>query len=88
MSTDRLSKTVIVSALAAISLLWPAFWNRYPLVFADSGTYLSQAIERYAGWDRPIFYSLFLFPLHMTVTTWPAIVVQSLLIAYLLHLLR
>jgi len=88
MSTDRLSKTVIVLALAAISLLWPALWNGYPLVFADSGTYLSQAIERYAGWDRPVFYSLFLFPLHMTVTTWPAIVVQALLIAYLLHLLR
>ena len=28
-------------------------WNGYPIVFADTGTYLSQAIHQYAGWDRP-----------------------------------
>jgi oligopeptide transport system substrate-binding protein len=38
---------------AAAMLLWPAVWNGYPIVFADTGTYLSQAIHRYAGWDRP-----------------------------------
>jgi hypothetical protein len=87
MQTERRS-TVIAIALAAASLLWPAFWNGYPLVFSDTGTYLSQAIERYAGWDRPVFYSLFLLPLHMTITTWPAIGVQALLVAHVLHLLR
>ena len=69
-------------------LLWPALWNGYPLVFSDTGTYLSQAIERYLGWDRPVFYSLFLFSLHMTITTWPVIVVQALLVTHTLHLLR
>jgi hypothetical protein len=88
MSTEGPITTALVLVLAAILLLWPAFWNGYPLVFADTGTYLSQAIEHYAGWDRPIFYSLFLFPLHMTVTTWPAIGGQALLVAYLLDLLR
>jgi hypothetical protein len=88
MSTEGRRSTALVLVVAALLLLWPAFWNGYPLVFADTGTYLSQAIEHYAGWDRPIFYSLFLFPLHVTVTTWPAIGVQALLVAYLLHLLR
>jgi hypothetical protein len=74
--------------LSAAVLLWPALWNGYPLVFADTGTYLSQAIERYLAWDRPVFYSLFLFPLHMTLTTWPAIVAQALLAAHTLHLVR
>ena len=69
-------------------LLWPALWNGYPLVFSDTGTYLAQAIEHYAGWDRPIFYSLFLLPLHMTLTTWPAIAAQALLIAHVLHIVR
>jgi hypothetical protein len=73
-------------ALAALILLWPAFVNGYPLVFSDTGTYLSQAIHRYLGWDRPVFYSLFIFPLHMQVTTWPIIVVQALLTAHLLYL--
>jgi hypothetical protein len=74
--------------LAAPLLLWPALLNGYPLVFSDTGTYLSQAVHHYLGWDRPVFYSLFLLPLHLTLTTWPAIVVQALLTAATLHLLR
>lgn len=72
--------------LGAPLLLWPALYNGYPLVFADTGTYLSQAIQHYLGWDRPVFYSLFLLPLHLTLTTWPAIVAQALLCAHTLHL--
>jgi hypothetical protein len=74
--------------LSAALLLWPALWNGYPLVFSDSGTYLSQAVRHYVGWDRPIFYSLFLVPLHLTLTTWPVIVAQALLTAHTLHLVR
>lgn len=72
---------------AAVLLLWPAVWNGYPIVFADSGTYLSQAVHRYLGWDRPAFYSLFILPLHLTVTTWPVVIVQALLTAGVLHIL-
>jgi hypothetical protein len=57
-------------------------------VFSDTGTYLAQAVHRYLGWDRPVFYSLFLLPLHQTLTTWPAIVAQALLAAHTLHLVR
>ena len=84
MATDR-SAIFAVPAAAAL-LLWPAVWNRYPIVFADTGTYLSQAIHRYAGWDRPVFYSLFLTPLHMTVTLWPVVIAQALLAAWALWL--
>ena len=67
-------------------LLWPAVWNGYPIVFADTGTYLAQAIHRFAGWDRPVFYSLFILPLHATVTLWPVIVVQAVIAAWILWL--
>jgi hypothetical protein len=72
--------------LAAALLLWPALWNGYPIVFADSGTYLSQAVHHYLGWDRPVFYSLAILPLHLTLSTWPVVVAQSLLAAWVLHL--
>jgi hypothetical protein len=88
MRTEGRTATVVAVALAATSLVWPALWNGYPLVYSDTGTYLSQAIERYLGWDRPIFYSLFLLPLHLTLTTWPVIAVQALLVAHVLHLMR
>jgi hypothetical protein len=84
MATDR--RAVFAVSVAAVSLLWPALWNGYPIVFADTGTYLSQAIHHYAGWDRPVFYSLFLLPLHLTVTLWPAVAVQALLTAWILWL--
>ena len=77
-----------VIVLTALLLLWPAFWNVYPLVFSDTGTYLTQAIHRYLGWDRPVFYSLFLYPLHLQQTLWPPIIAQAVLAAWLLHLLR
>ena len=67
-------------------LLWPAVWNGYPIVFADTGTYLAQAIHRLAGWDRPVFYSVFMLPLHATVTLWPVVVVQAVLVAWILWL--
>ena len=70
--------------LAAALLTWPALWNGYPLVFSDTGTYLSQALNHYLGWDRPPFYSLFMLPLHMGLTTWPVIAAQGLLTAWVL----
>lgn len=71
---------------AAACLVWPALWNGYAIVFADTGTYLSQAINHYAGWDRPVFYSLFMLPLHLTVTVWPVVVAQALITVWVLHL--
>ncbi|MEJ0015266.1 MAG: hypothetical protein WDN25_01635 [Acetobacteraceae bacterium] len=87
MRTDDGLRPVVVIVVSAALLLWPALWNGYPLVFSDTGTYLSQAIERYLGWDRPVFYSLFLLPLHLTLTTWPVIAAQAVLAAHLLYLL-
>ena len=63
----------------AMALIWPALRNGYPLVFSDTGTYLSQAIQHYLGWDRPAFYSLFLLSLHFCITTWPAVLAQGLI---------
>jgi hypothetical protein len=82
----RLLNPVGAIAGAAVLLLWPAALNRYPLVFSDTGTYVSQAVERYLGWDRPVFYSFFLLPLHLRLTLWPAIVAQALLAAHTLYL--
>ena len=78
------ARTAILLLPCLAILLWPAFLNGYPLVFADSGTYLGQAIQHYLGWDRPAFYSLFLFLLHWKISTWPIVVVQSLLTLYVL----
>lgn len=73
-------------AAAGLLLAWPAAWNGYPLVFADTGTYLGQAILLYLGWDRPPHYSLFLHALHWRVTLWTVPLAQGLIAAHLLAL--
>jgi hypothetical protein len=80
--------SLLAITLSAALLLWPAAWNGYPLVFSDTGTYLTQAIEHHLGWDRPPFYSLAILPLHLTLSTWPVVIAQALLTAHMLHLLR
>ena len=41
----RLAAVVVASVL----LVWPGFWNGYPLIFADTGTYIGQALLIYLG---------------------------------------
>ncbi len=72
--------------IAALLLVWPAFWNGFPLVFADTGTYLGQALLHYLGWDRPPFYSLFLLLTHWRASLWLPVLAQGLLTAHLLGL--
>jgi hypothetical protein len=88
MTADRSWEPWWLLPALALALTWPAVWNFYPIVFADTGTYLSQAIHRYAGWDRPVFYSLFMLPLHMTITTWPVVFAQGAITAWVLLLVR
>ena len=78
----------LVSLLSVTCLVWPALWNGYPIVFADTGTYLSQATHHYLGWDRPVFYSMFMWPLHLGLSTWPVILVQSCLTVFVLDQTR
>lgn len=71
---------------SGVALSWPAIRNGYPIVFSDSGTYLGQALLGYLGWDRPAFYSLFLFGLHWRLSLWPVVFAQGLIVAHVLAL--
>jgi len=71
---------------ATLLLVWPAAWNGYPLIFADTGTYLGQTLLGYLGWDRPPFYSTFLYLTHWKVTLWLPVLVQAAILAHLLGL--
>ena len=55
----------------------PALINGFPLVYSDSGTYLVTAIIGRIPPDRPIYYSLFLLPLHWRTNLWLPIAAQA-----------
>ena len=70
--------------ISAALLLWPAIVNGYPLLFGDTGVYLGDGIHLHMSWARPLFYGLFMLPLHLKLTTWPVIIVQALIAAIVL----
>jgi hypothetical protein len=75
-------KAVVLVLLAVCALAWPMYWNGFPLVFSDTGTYVASAIEGWVPWDRPIFYSLFLRAAGKGVSLYAAVLIQALMAAY------
>jgi len=80
----------------AIVLTWPGFYNRYPLLYPDSMSYLEDGrlvaralflhkLSPYYGL-RSHFYSLGIGVFHWNVTPWPVVALQALLVAYVIRL--
>lgn len=86
-SRFELHDAAIVAALAAILLL-PALISGFPLIFPDSGAYLSIGLVREYALDRSSFYGFFLKPMVTALGgangLWLAIIVQCLLVAMIL----
>lgn len=72
-------------ASATLLMLWPALYNGFPLIFSDTGTYISQAMEFHLGWDRPPFYSFFILALDWGQTLWPPTILQCVAAAWLIR---
>lgn len=81
-------REAILVGLAGAVLLWPALVNGFPLIFSDTGTYISQVLEGHLGWDRPPFYSLYLALLGWGVTLWPPVIAQAIASAWLVRLVQ
>lgn len=65
--------------LGAALLLWPAFYNGYPLLNPDDNTYLLSGIKPDTPFDRPITYGLLLRVMSFnTVTLWGAVCLQAI----------
>src|SRR5580700_9275461 len=73
---DALTMLVGMLMLSGVAL-----YNRYPLVFSDTGGYLFCR----NGGIRSIFYSFFVAPAHLTHTLWTVVFAQSLLVVWMLR---
>ena len=96
-SAPRVLTHVGAILFAAIVLAWPAYYNRYPLLYPDSISYmgdgsnvaralLHREFSDYYGF-RSLIYSLGILPLHGHVTPWPIVAFNALLTSYVLWLL-
>jgi hypothetical protein len=60
------------------------YWNGFPLVFDDTGTYLASWIDRSVPWDRPVFYGVFLALVGKDASLYAVVLVQSLMVTYVI----
>jgi len=69
--------------MASLVLSWIAFYNGYPLVYPDTGSYLSLTDNLL----RSVFYNLFVLPSSWFQSLWPVVFLQSLIVAHLLFVI-
>lgn len=79
----RSGAAVIVGAAL---LIWPAFFNCYPLLFSDSGGFLHQTLGPLMLWDKPYIYGPFLHAFHWRISLWGPVVAQGMILSHLLWL--
>jgi hypothetical protein len=82
---EKAQGPLFLLALALLTLLFLAIavWNRFPLVFYDTGGYLAEGLEGAFLPERSPVYSLLLFLTGAGMSLWPVVILQSLLTAYL-----
>lgn len=87
---DKRWRWMAATVAVTFLLLLPAMYNRFPLIFPDTPTYLSVAYGEYWNVDRSGFYGLLFKPLlswaEPVAGLWIVVTVQALLIAAVLLL--
>jgi hypothetical protein len=82
--------------LGALLMTWPALYNGYPLLYADSMSYLQAGREvmgalfegkpAYQTYYRSLIYALGILPFHWRFGAWGVVVLNALLTSYILWL--
>jgi len=92
----RHAKRALAILAGALMLCWPAIYNRYPLLFPDSLSYIGDGggvaravfmhrfVHEYG--IRSLVYALGIFPFHWRGNPWPIIGLHALLTASMLWL--
>jgi hypothetical protein len=74
-------KDGIYILIAGFILCFMGFFNKYPLVFPDTGTYILSGFTNVVPKDRPIMYGLFIRHVSLWESLWLVIVVQGMLVS-------
>jgi hypothetical protein len=62
--THRAAAAAVAVAAGTALISWPLLWNGFPFVFWDTSEYLFRWARLVPGFDRPLFYSLWLGAFH------------------------
>lgn len=71
--------------ITGLIVIAPALMNNYPLVYADSNTYVASSRNLLPPIDRPIGYSLLIRAVTWQSTLWTIILFQGMVMSWLIH---
>jgi len=72
--------------VTVLILSWVAFYNKFPLLYSDSGTYLGASTSLFPPVDRVIGYSFFIRWVTWQATTWTIVLFQNLIISFIIFM--
>lgn len=76
---------VLYLLITGLLLIWPAWYNRYPLVYFDSGAYMEMAVNMEPSFHRAFGYPLLLKYTGFLISNWPIVILQGLVLTWLLY---
>lgn len=81
----RLIKQYFYWVVTTLTVIAPALYNRYPLVYFDSGAYLEMSINLEPSYHRILGYPLLLKLTGWSISNWPIIFLQGFVVSLLLY---
>ena len=77
-------KDVATNVAGMLILNAVAFYNKFPLVYTDTGTYIGTGFSGNVPYDRTIFYGLFIKHTTHGISPWPTTLAQGFIVSWLL----
>lgn len=71
----------ILVLFCAILLCFMGFYNNFPYVYSDCGTYIGSGFDLKVPIDRPIFYGLFIRHASLMTSIWLVVLVQGFMVS-------
>lgn len=78
-------KDIVTISLGACILMLISFYNGYPLVYSDTGSYIGSGFDTVIPADRPILYGLFIKAFSFGKSLWLVVLTQNILTAILIY---
>jgi len=81
----KLSKAILLLLAATFILSLIGFYNGYPLVYSDTGTYIYCGFNLFIPKDRPVPYGLFIRFFSFRFSLWLVVFFQNLLTSFIIY---
>ncbi|MEX2596678.1 MAG: hypothetical protein WEC59_07085 [Salibacteraceae bacterium] len=70
--------------ITGLIVIAPALYNRYPLMYSDSGAYIEMAAQLEPSFHRSMGYPLLMNLTGLMISNWPIVLLQGLLSSFLI----